>query len=217
VQQVVGQMNSIHASVEKSDQMIKSLYDRSKEIGSISEVISGISQQTNLLALNAAIEAARAGEHGKGFAVVATEVRLLAEQSQESAKQIVELIAEIQKETRASVDNMEKVRQDVAEGLALSTETIHKFEEIVQSTRQTNPLIDEVSAIAGQIANAVHEVTTAANDLAQIARGNAETAEEVAASSEEQLASMEEISSSAQALSMLSEELKVLINKFTYE
>ncbi|WDV96489.1 methyl-accepting chemotaxis protein [Brevibacillus parabrevis] len=217
VQQVVGQMNSIHASVEKSDQMIKSLYDRSKEIGSISEVISGISQQTNLLALNAAIEAARAGEHGKGFAVVATEVRLLAEQSQESAKQIVELIAEIQKETRASVDNMEKVRQDVAEGLALSTETIHKFEEIVQSTRQTNPLIDEVSAIAGQIANAVHEVTTAANDLAQIARGNAETAEEVAASSEEQLASMEEISSSAQALSVLSEELKVLINKFTYE
>lgn len=217
VQQVMGQMNSIHDSVEKSDQMIKSLYDRSKEIGSISEVISGISQQTNLLALNAAIEAARAGEHGKGFAVVATEVRLLAEQSQESAKQISELIAEIQKETRQSVDNMEKVRQDVAEGLAISEETIQKFAEIVVSTRQTNPLIHEVSGIAEQIAAAVQEVTAAANELAVIARGNAETAEEVAASSEEQLASMQEISSSAQALSSLSEELKGLINKFTYK
>jgi len=114
IQQVLGQMNSIHESVEKSDAMIKSLYDRSKEIGSISEVISGIAQRTNLLALNAAIEAARAGEHGKGFAVVATEVRLLAEQSQTSASQISELIAEIQRETRESVLTMEKVRQDVA-------------------------------------------------------------------------------------------------------
>lgn len=217
VEQVMGQINSINHSVEKSDQMIRSLYDRSKEISSISDVISGIAQQTNLLALNAAIEAARAGEHGKGFAVVATEVRLLAEQSQESAKQISELIAEIQKETRQSVDNMEKVKQDVEKGMTLSEETIQKFADIIMSTDQTNPLIQEVSSIAGQIAAAVQEVTAGANELAVIARGNAETAEEVAASSEEQLASMQEISSSAQALSSLSEELRGLINKFTYK
>ncbi|MFS0918193.1 methyl-accepting chemotaxis protein [Brevibacillus sp. 179-C 1.1 NHS] len=216
VAQVMSQMKSIHVSVEQSDRMTKSLYDRSKEIGTISDVIGGIAQQTNLLALNAAIEAARAGEHGKGFAVVATEVRLLAEQSQESAKQISELITEIQRETKQSVDNMEKVRQDVAEGLNVSEETIHKFEGIMESTRKTNPHIEEVSSIAQQIVAAVQEVTATANVLATIAKSNAETAEEVAASTEEQLASMQEISSSAGALSSLAEELKVLLNKFTY-
>lgn len=216
VQKVMGQMNSIHQSVEQLGHMVQSLSDRSKDIVAFSEVISGISQQTNLLALNAAIEAARAGEHGKGFAVVATEVRLLAEQSQESAKQISDLIIEIQRETHESVETMEKVRRDVSEGLSISAGTIDKFEEILQSTKQANPRIEEVSSVAQQIVAAVQEVTATANELAMIAKGNAETAEEVAASTEEQLASMEEISSSAQALSSLAEELKTMINKFRY-
>ncbi|WP_256759412.1 methyl-accepting chemotaxis protein [Cohnella sp. WQ 127256] len=216
IQQVVNQMSSIHESVEKSDRMIKSLYERSKEIGSISDVISGIARQTNMLALNANIEAARAGEHGKGFAVVANEVRKLAEQSQISAQQISELIIEIQKETKESVETMVKVTSDVDSGLEISNDTIHKFEQILTSMKQTTPHIDEVSAITQQISAGVQEVTSVANELAMIAKGNAATSEEVAASTEEQLASMQEISSSAQSLSALSVELRNVINKFKY-
>ncbi|WP_429842649.1 methyl-accepting chemotaxis protein [Brevibacillus sp. FIR094] len=216
VQKVMGQMNSIHASVEQLNHMVQSLSERSRDIVAFSEVISGISQQTNLLALNAAIEAARAGEHGKGFAVVATEVRLLAEQSQESAKQISDLIIEIQRDTQESVETMEKVRRDVSEGLRISKGTIDKFEEILTSTKQTNPRIEEVSSIAQQIVATVAEVKVTANELALIAKGNAETAEEVAASTEEQLASMQEVSASAQSLSSLAEELNAMINKFRY-
>ncbi|WP_028549043.1 methyl-accepting chemotaxis protein [Paenibacillus sp. UNC451MF] len=216
VTQVVEQMYSIHESVQKSDRMIRSLYDRSKEINTISDVISGIARQTNLLALNAAIEAARAGEHGKGFAVVANEVRKLAEQSQDSAARISDLIEEIQRETKESVETTEKAARDVEGGLKVSNEAIYKFEQILSSMRKTAPHIDEVSAITEQISAGVQEVTAVANELALIARGNAATSEEVAASAEEQLASMEEISASAQNLASLSEELKALIQKFTY-
>ncbi|GAF08500.1 methyl-accepting chemotaxis protein [Paenibacillus pini JCM 16418] len=216
INQVVETMNSIYTSVEESDRMVSSLYERSKEIGAISKVIGEISTQTNLLALNAAIEAARAGEHGHGFNVVAGEVRKLAEQSRVSAKQISDLIQEIQEETKASALNMKKVSQHVEKGIEVSGQTIQKFEQIVISMRNTTPHMNEVSAITEQISAEIQEVSAVASELALLSSTNAATSEEVAASAEEQLAAMEEISSSSQTLSFLSDELKIQIQKFKY-
>nr|WP_077210827.1 methyl-accepting chemotaxis protein [Bacillus dakarensis] len=216
VTKTVNQMNSIQESVSESNTMIQSLYERSKEVSSILDVITGIAEQTNLLSLNAAIEAARAGEHGKGFAVVADEVRKLAEQSQKSAKEIDEIVQRIQKDTEGSVQIMGKVSDDVQVGVQVSNEAIEKFSQILISTKEITPQMEDISATAQQIASAVQEVSTTANELAVIAKNNASTSEEVAASTEEQLASMEEISASANSLSTMAEDLKELIAKFKY-
>ena len=76
--------------------------------------------QTNLLALNAAIEAARAGQHGKGFAVVADEVRTLAETSEKSARDIQELIVQIQKDVKVIAEGIQNsataAREEMAKG-----------------------------------------------------------------------------------------------------
>jgi methyl-accepting chemotaxis protein len=216
VHRTMNQMNSISDSVAKSNNIIKSLYERSKEIGSILDIISGIADQTNLLALNAAIEAARAGEHGKGFAVVADEVRKLAEQSLLSSKQISELIKGIQNDTNDSVQIMVKVTDEVEDGIKVSSETIQKFDQIINSMREMTAQTEEISATVQKISAGIHEVTATANEVANIARENAAISEEMAASTHEQQASMEEISASVRSLAGMAEDLKLLINKFTY-
>jgi len=209
-------MQSIHVSVTESNQKIQTLHERSQQITSILDVITGIADQTNLLALNAAIEAARAGEHGKGFAVVADEVKKLAEQSQTSAKQIFELIHSIQLETEQSVTIMAKVSEDVQNGLQVSDEAISKFQVILTSMNDIMPKMNEVSSASDQMSASVQEVAAITEDLAFSAQGNATASEDVAASTEEQLASMEEINASAQALAHMADELKQLISQFNY-
>ncbi|XLP25648.1 methyl-accepting chemotaxis protein (plasmid) [Bacillus toyonensis] len=102
-------MHSIHQSVSQSDNVIKLLDKKSKQIGSILEAIQNIAEQTNLLALNAA----RAGEQGRGFAIVADEVRKLAEQSSESSMEIGSLINEIQADVHETVKAMNEVGVEV--------------------------------------------------------------------------------------------------------
>lgn len=216
VDQTVQQMHSIHESVALSDRMIKSLYDRTKEIGSILEIISAISDQTNLLALNAAIEAARAGEHGKGFAVVADEVRKLAEQSQHSAKQISELITGIQQETAKSVQTMIKASTDVQDGLQLTEDTSKKFAHIMTSLREMAPKMEDISASAQEMSAVVEEVSATAIELIDHAKLNAAASEEVAASTEQTLSSMQEMANAAKVLLDMADELQSYVGRFKY-
>lgn len=216
VSKTVSQMESISLSVQESNEIIQLLAKRSNEIGSILEVITGISDETNLLALNAAIEAARAGEAGKGFAVVADSVRKLAEQSQASAKQIAEIIQAIQKDTVATVKKMNQVTNDVNDGLDVSKEAIRRFNEILTSMRDIIPQMENISSTAQQMSAGLQEVDVTVMEIADTAKSNAATSEEVAASTEEQLASMEEISLSAKSLSEMADDLQSLIKKYKF-
>lgn len=216
VRETVAQMKSIAGSVAQSNAKIQALFENSKQISQITEVIKGIAAQTNLLALNAAIEAARAGEHGKGFAVVADEIRKLADQSQNSTKEIEKLITQIQHDTEDSVREMEQVSKDVEAGVSRSKDSIGKFDTIMNGMKEITPQVEEMAAISEEISASVQEVTSTANELAQIAEENAAATEEMAASIESHLKSMDDISDSARALSYLAEYLQEMVKKYKF-
>lgn len=216
VAKTVEQMKSIHASVSDSQDIIHSLYESSKQINEILEVITGIADQTNLLALNAAIEAARAGEHGKGFAVVADEVRKLAEQTQSSAKEIQAIIEKIQGDTENTVKMMNRISADVKDGVEITSEAIEQFNRILQTTKEISPQMEEVSASVQEMSKALQHVNRELDGIVELAQGNSAASEEVVATVEEQLAAMQEISASAQSLASMAEELKIITSNIKY-
>lgn len=214
VEKAVKQMQVIEQKTNATAGVIGELEEKSKQIGQIVEVIASIAAQTNLLALNAAIEAARAGEAGRGFAVVAEEVRKLAEQSEGAAKQITELINQVQDKTDSAVSFMQESKKEVDTGAEVVNIAGQSFGEILNMIRQISDQIHEISAASEQITSGTHDVVSAVENINNESKNAAEQTQTISAATEEQSASMEEIAASSQHLSKMAEELQAAIRKF---
>ncbi|MGJ3417572.1 methyl-accepting chemotaxis protein [Bacillus sp. Je.9.29.b] len=214
VESTANQMKHIDTSVQEAEQVIKELEYKSKDITSILNVINGIADQTNLLALNAAIEAARAGESGRGFSVVAEEVRKLAVQSADSAKEIEKLIQEIVLEIAKSQDMFKAVNREVNAGLGMTEEAKESFQHIYKAAEGMSKKLSQLNDTAIDLSSGSKLVSQAMQEMRQVSRESAANIQDIAASAEEQLASMEEITSSSVTLANMAEELKELTSQF---
>lgn len=188
--------------------MVIELEKQAASIGDIIKAVARIADQTNLLALNAAIEAARAGQHGKGFAVVADEVRTLAETSEKSAKEIQDLVGQIQREVKV-----------IAEGINLSSKTI---EETVENGKTITAQLEQIRIDVIDIVGGITEIAVGATQSNASLQLVLRASETIAAAAEEQSAAAEEsgktvteqakalgeCESAARNLSELSEDLK---------
>ncbi len=148
-------------------QTMSEIQQASKKISEIIAVIDGIAFQTNILALNAAVEAARAGEAGRGFAVVASEVRSLAGRSAEAAKEIKALI-------HNSVDR-------VGAGVGLVHQAGASIQAIVEQVERVRDVVAEISSVSSEQAEGVAQINAAVSQLDQMTQQNAALVEQSAA------------------------------------
>ena len=208
------QMDTISGTTTRIADLTKKLSKQSEDIGQITKVITAITEQTNLLALNAAIEAARAGEYGKGFAVVADEVRKLAEESKQSASQIVAITNEIQLDTRNVEDAVIEGLASVQDGVAKIYEAGDAFDAISSSVQDFTDQIEDISATSEQISAGAQEVAASITEIASGAGISANNAQIIAQAVDEQVATMQQVNAVAEELSDNAQQLQALLHQF---
>lgn len=170
----------VKAQSDSAHKSMLELKQKSNEIQNITSIITGISDQTNLLALNAAIEAARAGESGRGFAVVADEIRILANQSKESASGIERIIVELKEKADRSLEAVEKLRE------------INNNQNIM--IRDTKGIFDSITEKMGIVDGDIRDVTVKVGSILTLNNAIVENINEISAVSEETTANTQEAS-----------------------
>lgn len=191
---------NLEAEMNSASDIIVSLADNTQSIGTILDVIRGISEQTNLLALNAAIEAARAGEAGRGFAVVADEVRNLATKTAQSTDEIDNMINQLQTEAKNAVSSMSNSKSLIEDG---TTETEMARQALEKISMQVLAILD----INTQVATATEQQSAVANEINM----NMDT---VNSSVKNGLSASEKLEQSSQQLAELSQVLDRYVGSF---
>lgn len=195
-----------HRNSESADHSVELIMDmsaKSKEVEHASTIIQNIASQTNLLALNAAIEAARSGEAGKGFAVVAEEIKKLAEESQQNAEVISNIVSGLSRNIERTVAGVQESKEISDLQLGSVNDTEDKFKGIAVAVEEVNTVTSNLSESSDSMINSKDRLVELMQQLSAISEENAASTEEASASVEEQTASMNEIANASESLSQL--------------
>ena len=159
---------SLHASIEDSHQIEK--------IGNLTGDILDIASKTNLLALNASIEAARAGEAGKGFAVVAEEIRVLADNSKQTANNIQQISEGVVAAVMTLADNAGELVNFINERVMPDYEILERtgeqyLNDSITVDQMMGEMRDSMENIGSMMRNVADSNDNIANNVRESAQG----------------------------------------------
>lgn len=143
-------LDDVQSQADVLGDRISALLERTRQIGAIVETVRDLADQSNMLALNASVEAVRAGEHGKGFAVVAREVRTLADRSLRAAKQVKQLVAEVDTSIAEAASMSNNARDRVVGGLDQVRTSAERLRELTSIVRESAGAARQIAAAVAQ-------------------------------------------------------------------
>ena len=184
------------------------------KIREATEIITSIAEETNLLSLNASIEAARAGEQGRGFAVVASQIQKLAEQSDESAKQIEAIVNSLIRDSEKAVETMDVVRDIIGQQSENVDKTNHIFRQVKSGIDSSIEGITAIAQKTGKMDAARINVVDIVQNLTAIAEENAASTEEASAAVTEVASVVSNISENSEQLKKVSDSLEKHVEIF---
>lgn len=211
---LVDKTKQTNDQVNKISTVISDVNNSIQSINTITDAIGAIADQTNLLALNAAIESARAGEAGKGFAVVSEEIRKLAEQSANAAKEIQSIIANIKNQSEDAVNTMSETGELFNQQSHAVYTVGEKFELLSKHINKTIELVQTSSSINSEINSDKDKLMNMLSSVASMAEQSAAAIEEVSAASVEQSSGINELAKQSVDMAELSKDVKQKINQF---
>lgn len=203
--------NEVAQLIEHQTQVTNSSTD---EIKKAVEMISNIANETNLLSLNASIEAARAGEQGKGFAVVAEQIQKLAEQSNDSAKQIEEIINTLVVDSKKMTESINEITYMVQEQKDKLEDAGKRFEDLDRGIQVSMDRIDGIQEKSDNLDSSRGEILNVVSDLSDISEENASATEETTASIVELNDRIEKMATQAGELKNLAKRMEDKIKIF---
>lgn len=217
-QDVLNELKKVNAKAEEYIDVIAEQTNTTNEsalkISEATKLITAIAEETNLLSLNASIEAARAGEQGRGFGVVAAEIQKLAEQSNESAKRIEEIIQELLIDSEKAVETMYDVKEIMRAQSDHVEQTEIAFGQLTEGVEQSIDGINEISEKTTSLDHARTNVVDIVQNLTAIAEENAAGTEQTSASATEVTAIVEDISDKSNSLRDVARTLDENMNIF---
>ncbi|HET7040467.1 MAG TPA: methyl-accepting chemotaxis protein, partial [Gemmatimonadales bacterium] len=204
---------AVGAEVSTTANVVNDLTTMSARIGNFTRTMAGIARQTHLLSLNAAIEAARAEGEGQGFGVVAEEVRTLAAEAGRSAREVSDLVAELQEGIGGAARAMNAGREQVEDVARVAREADDALRELAEGVRRSS---DRVGALAGGSRAQADHLQSLRGALEQVSRtsqGAAANSDGAAKAATEQSLAIQELARAAGQLAGLAERLRGAVKR----